>query len=84
MAIISIEGRTRPAEVNQAVVAALETWLEQAKAGTLIGVALAGVNNDGTTSTEITQSDRYHHLVSAVTIMQFRLLDESRTLESDD
>ncbi|MCC0013675.1 MAG: hypothetical protein H6877_10195 [Rhodobiaceae bacterium] len=79
--LVSIEGRTRRSSVNKSVVDILRNWLEQAERGDLVALAICGVEPDGSTNTQVSESDHFHTLLSAVTILQFRLLDEARTPE---
>lgn len=81
--LVSIEAHGRSAEVRQDIVSTLEDWLEDAKAGRLVGLALCGVNIDKTTRSQVCESDNYHMLLASVTVLQFRLLSESAERSED-
>jgi len=64
-------------EQNEDVVKMLEEWLERAKSGELVAIAIAGVKRSGVVSTEWrgTAGGWYHPLASAASILQHRILD---------
>lgn len=76
--LTSITGRTRPAAVRQDIAETLRAWLADVDRGEIVGLALCGVRADGTTCTQVCESDNYHTLLAAVTVLQFRMLGESR------
>lgn len=77
--LVSIEGRTRSAEVNSDVVRILKEWLERAESGDLVQVSICGVNADHSTRSESSMCDCFQLALAAVTVLQHRMLEEQRS-----
>lgn len=77
VAIPGYEGAIRgKGEPNKDVVAALESYLDRAKRGDIVGVAIAGVRSDGANSSMwASDGGLSNSLVSSVALMQFRVLE---------
>lgn len=74
--LVSIEGKTRPAEVNESIVKMLSDALTQAEEGKIIGLAMALVHSDGYVSSMAAETDCFYKTVGAVAQLQFSLLQE--------
>lgn len=65
-----------PPAVNEDVSLMLEEWLQRVRAGEVQAVGVCGVKRNGQVSTEWRGVDRgwLHQMLSAVSILQFRIL----------
>lgn len=68
-----IELKTRPAAINEDVIARLEGILAEARDGKIVAVAIAGVEFDGTIISSWSESDRFGSLLGAVARLLHRL-----------
>ena len=59
----------------QDAVAVLEQWLAKAKAGELVGVAIAAVRYDGATSTGYSKCANVGTLIGAIARLQHRVIE---------
>jgi hypothetical protein len=66
--------KTRQAKVDAAVVALLESYLEQARRGEIIAIAIAGVSPEFATVTGSSGAEAFAPLVGAVAVLQHRML----------
>jgi hypothetical protein len=73
--------KTRPAEINEQVVAMARELLADAEAGRITALAYAALRNDGASDTASSATDNFHGLIGAVSILQFRMIEEMRAAE---
>lgn len=67
--------KTYAAQANESAVRVLEEWLEMAKRGEIIAVAIAGLTADRAAMTHISATDPFVALAGAVSILQHRMLE---------
>lgn len=65
---------------NAEAISILEELLIQAKAGNVVGFAYAVVLPDGSSQTQCTFTDNFQQLLGAMRILEFRMIDEARTV----
>jgi hypothetical protein len=70
-----VDFKPRNKHINEDVVAALEHYLEKAKAGEIIAVGIAAVMNTGDMYTTVCKSDCYPALLGAISMLQNRALN---------
>ncbi len=75
--LISIDGLTRPAEINTSIVKVLADALDQAKSGKVTAVAIAAINDDGSVSCVSSETDCIHTMLDAVEQLQLGLMNNS-------
>jgi predicted hydrolase (HD superfamily) len=68
-------------EANQSAIRLLEEWLEKAKAGEIVAVALVGEGVDGLMSREFTRPRSRMAMIGALADMQYHL---HRDMERED
>lgn len=68
-----VELKTRPASINEDVIARLEGILADAREGKIVAVAIAGVEIDGSIVCSWSDSDRFGSLLGAIARLQHRL-----------
>lgn len=77
--VVSLRGGpTGLPEVNAAAVEALERWLEMARSGHLVGVALAGLDCDGCGRWALSGRVGGYSMLGALEVVRAELLDEVR------
>ena len=68
-----VELKTRPAEVVQSVVERLEEVLAAARAGKVVGVALATIDLDGSIGAAWSETDNFPCLLGAIARLEYRV-----------
>lgn len=68
-----VELKTRPAAVNESVVARLEEVLAEARAGKVVGVAIASLHADGSIGSAWSEVDSFSGLLGSVARLQYRI-----------
>lgn len=68
-----VELKTRPAEINESVVARIEEILAKAKQGEITAVAIAGVDLDGSISCSWSETDDFGRLLGSVARLLHRI-----------
>lgn len=71
-----VEFKPREKIVNESCVSTLEEWLERAKAGDVITVAIAGLTNENSSTTQWSEIDAVSALLGAITILEARIVRE--------
>lgn len=66
-----------PARHNKAACELLEEWLENARKGNIVGVALCAVYADGSSSSAVSENDCRQHVIGAIECLKYRLLAEA-------
>lgn len=65
---------TRKVEINQDVVNLLKDMLARAERGEFKGVAVVGIEQDGSSVTTSSQSECFQQLIGGLSILQFRMM----------
>lgn len=71
--VVSIEGRTRPAEVNQSIIDLLERLLTDARNGEIVGIAGVSLMTGGDVATFSSENDSFYKLVGAIEQLKFEM-----------
>jgi predicted xylose isomerase-like sugar epimerase len=71
--------KTRPDEINEQVVAMARELLADAEAGRINALAYAALRQDGASDTASSATDNFQSLIGAVSILQFRMIEEMQT-----
>lgn len=71
-----LEFKSRPKIVNESCVETLQDWLEKAKAGEVVTVAIAGITGDGASLTQWSEIDHVQALLGAITILEAKVVRE--------
>jgi hypothetical protein len=82
--VISLVERLPPAVSNRRAVELLESFLEDARAGRLVSVAVAGVTSTGVACTAMSNDDGGLLLLGAVTRLQHRISETMGAREIPD
>lgn len=72
--LLSLEGRTRPAQVNSSVVSMLTDILKEAQEGRIVSVALVSLDSDLSVSTWVSETDNFYRLLGGIEQMKFNML----------
>lgn len=67
---------TRPNLLNQEVIEVLEHWLEMAKNGEILSVAIAAIREDLASHTQWSSCDNMQLLIGAAAILEYKLIKE--------
>ena len=65
-------------EPNAACIETIERWLEQARAGEIVGVALAGLGHDGFSQYSVAGKVGGYSMIGALEVAKAELLDIAR------
>lgn len=68
-----VELKTRPAEVNESVIARLEEALTEAREGKIACVALAFMNQDGSIGSSWSETDNFPVLLGSIARLMHRI-----------
>lgn len=74
MELVSLEGKTRPDQVNKSIIEMLTDWLEQAKAGEFKAVVIAAVTSDRGSQYAASESDCIHEMLGALAMLQYSMM----------
>lgn len=74
--LLTIEGRTGRAEINQSIVEMLTGCLEEAKRGELKAIAITAIAVDGGSRIYKSQSDCFHAMLGAMAMLQFTMMKQ--------
>lgn len=74
-----VELKTRTQSSSEEAISLLEYYLELAKEGEIISVAIAGVGNDGASWTNWSQVEHTQTMIGAIEILKHKLI--TTTLE---
>jgi hypothetical protein len=68
-----VEIKTRPASINESVIARLEDVLAEARAGKITAIAIAGLEIGGAIIAAWSETDDFGRLLGAVSRLEFRI-----------
>jgi hypothetical protein len=68
-----VEIKTRPATINESVIARLEEVLAEARAGKVTAVAIAGLEVGGAIIAAWSETDDFGRLLGAVSRLEYRI-----------
>lgn len=74
---------TIPVEANKQVVETLTGWLEAAKAGRIISIAMCAITPDRKSWTYHSQTDQFALLTGAIVLMQHRRLNQFTSFDDE-
>lgn len=69
-----IDFKTRDTVSTEETVKILEEWIEEARRGEIVSVALVGLRPDGSSTEESSSTSHVHALIGAIRILETRVL----------